>query len=178
MATKTGTKSQISFKIDASDVVKSFGGIRSDLLARGLGAALRKAVQPETSQLKMAVAKDYITVMKRKGVKDVQRGIKFKIKMYKRGKRGGTAVALIGLKTKHYVKSSHNRPGGTWWNKIIHLFEYGSKNSPEKLNTFEGFYNANKTQIEDRFKLHMMDSIQKAINRNRFLEKKGKGLKR
>jgi hypothetical protein len=75
-------------------------------------------------------------------------------------------------------KNFKNCSWRTWWNKIIHLFEYGSKNSPEKLNTFEGFYNANKTQIEDRFKLHMMDSIQKAINRNRFLEKKGKGLKR
>lgn len=164
-------KASIKTTVSSEAVKKALGEIPLHVAQRGLEKAAREAMKPVVRDVKMEIAKAMAGGVSKKGIRDYKRAVGVKVKVYRRGKKGGSVWAAVGARTKQTSKSSH-REGDTRWSKLAHLFEWGTSRGIPAYKPITNVSESEALNIQKRMKDGLGDAIAAAVRRHQKLKQK------
>lgn len=156
--------SDMKIEVDVRRVVSCFDNLPKSVAKEALRTAARKAMAPEVSKVKMAIAKAFAGNVIKKGIKDYQRAITIKAKSYGRSAAAAGVWAGVGANPETSVKSSHHK-GNTVWNKLAHLFEFGTSHGIKAMHPIGSIAESDRIAINERFRVYIKHSVESSLRK-------------
>jgi hypothetical protein len=151
-----------AIRVDAMPVYEALKDLPRYVGINAVEQAVRYALKPEVSKVKMQIAVSMAGNVIDKGIKDYQRSIGIIVKKHK---NLGTAYGRVGAERGVLAASSH-RPGkATVWSRLAHLFEYGTKRGIEPMPAIEVVAERDRAVMIDRYRGVLGRAIEGQVKR-------------